>query len=227
MMTDTEEAEKCGICLENLNFHNRKIHLTECNHRFHLSCFRGIKQLKCPFCRSNIEPDIYQKIKNLKCEIRQTEIEERRLHQEKIKKQELYDDEIKKMKSKLKLMCEMKKDFLTEHKIVQLSMKDQLKNQYSILDGYEKIKIAEKNKSIIVEIEPPPQVEVEPEPLPVEALPQIEPEPDEPLPLEAMPQIEPEPDEPLPLEALPQIEPKITVPKQKFIIVKRIRPVNK
>ena len=63
-------SEDCAICLENLTFHNRKKHTTECGHTFHTMCFNKISQNKndcssdnymriaCPYCRTqvNLEP---------------------------------------------------------------------------------------------------------------------------------------------------------------------------
>lgn len=46
--------EDCAICLESLAFNRRKIHVTECNHKFHFMCFKRMMVSICPCCRAPV-----------------------------------------------------------------------------------------------------------------------------------------------------------------------------
>ena len=54
----TNQMDNCAICYEPLN--RKKLNdtqdfiVTKCNHRFHPSCLKDVKNNKCPVCRSNI-----------------------------------------------------------------------------------------------------------------------------------------------------------------------------
>jgi hypothetical protein len=52
------ESDCCAICLEVLEFNNRKLHITECNHKFHRICFQKIIGNQCPCCRGTIMRDM-------------------------------------------------------------------------------------------------------------------------------------------------------------------------
>ncbi len=47
--------EECPICMENLQFKNRKIHTTACKHSFHAMCFKKVKGGTCPCCRAVLD----------------------------------------------------------------------------------------------------------------------------------------------------------------------------
>ena len=61
--------EDCPICLESLAFNGRKIHTTECNHKFHVTCFTRMRVSTCPCCRAPValckskEKNIIEKLK--------------------------------------------------------------------------------------------------------------------------------------------------------------------
>ena len=55
-------AQNCPICLEGIYLHSN-IHTTECNHTFHTKCFKKLRNVQCPCCRSEVVPDIdHQKL---------------------------------------------------------------------------------------------------------------------------------------------------------------------
>ena len=62
--------DECPICMENLKFNNRKIHTTDCNHKFHAMCFSKVKGGACPCCRAVIPQGISMVISNIKKEIK-------------------------------------------------------------------------------------------------------------------------------------------------------------
>ena len=79
-MSTEDHIEVCPICIEKLNFRNKKIFTTCCNHRFHEGCIEKIKEVletttlpsgeeieeyvfPCPCCRKPIDPTIKQQIK--------------------------------------------------------------------------------------------------------------------------------------------------------------------
>jgi hypothetical protein len=47
--------EECPICMENLQFNNRKIHTTACKHSFHAMCLKKVKGGTCPCCRAVLD----------------------------------------------------------------------------------------------------------------------------------------------------------------------------
>lgn len=62
---ESQNIDKCSICLENLSYNNRKLFTTECGHTFHMMCFNKlpkdtcdccnalmILKVKCPYCRT-------------------------------------------------------------------------------------------------------------------------------------------------------------------------------
>jgi len=82
------EKEACAICLDVLNFKNKKIHTTSCGHRFHETCFEKLKNtvktvtlptggtvehkiLSCPCCRTEIDPTLKQKIKDIRVALKE------------------------------------------------------------------------------------------------------------------------------------------------------------
>jgi hypothetical protein len=60
--------EECPICMENLQFNNRKIHTTACKHSFHGMCIKKVKM--CPCCRAVLD-DSVSKIAKIKDEIKE------------------------------------------------------------------------------------------------------------------------------------------------------------
>ena len=53
----------CAICLCSLQAYQRKLHTTECGHVFHEKCFEKITgNLKCPYCRCEVQPVLKQQI---------------------------------------------------------------------------------------------------------------------------------------------------------------------
>lgn len=79
-MSTEDHSEVCPICIEKLNFRNKKIFTTCCNHQFHEACIEKIKEVletttlpsgeeieetvfPCPCCRTPIDPTIKQQIK--------------------------------------------------------------------------------------------------------------------------------------------------------------------
>ena len=62
--------EECPICMENLQFKNRKIHTTACKHSFHAMCFKKVRGGTCPCCRAVLD-DVDSKIKKIKYEIKE------------------------------------------------------------------------------------------------------------------------------------------------------------
>lgn len=63
--------EYCPICLDELNVRKRKICTTECNHKFHVLCFKQLKTKTCPCCRAILPENINSIICNLMCDIKQ------------------------------------------------------------------------------------------------------------------------------------------------------------
>ena len=64
---ESQNIDKCPICLENLSYNNRKLFTTECGHTFHMMCFNKlpkatcdccnalmILKVHCPYCRTRI-----------------------------------------------------------------------------------------------------------------------------------------------------------------------------
>jgi hypothetical protein len=61
--------EECPICMENLKFNNRKIHITACKHSFHAMCLNKVKGGTCPCCRAVLDEN-KKKIAKIKDEIK-------------------------------------------------------------------------------------------------------------------------------------------------------------
>jgi hypothetical protein len=61
--------EECPICMENLQFKNRKIHTTACKHSFHAMCLKKVKGGTCPCCRAVLD-DVDSKIAKIKDDIK-------------------------------------------------------------------------------------------------------------------------------------------------------------
>lgn len=53
--------QECVICLDTLKPRNGKIHTTDCNHCFHVKCFKKLIDNKCPCCRE-VLPDTKKRI---------------------------------------------------------------------------------------------------------------------------------------------------------------------
>lgn len=49
--------ERCCICLEDI-FYVHQIHVTQCQHKFHLSCFTQLQHQRCPLCQTPFTNDI-------------------------------------------------------------------------------------------------------------------------------------------------------------------------
>jgi hypothetical protein len=50
----------CAICLSSVN--NLNMCITECNHKFHISCLLKVKNNECPLCRAKL----YEEDQNIK-----------------------------------------------------------------------------------------------------------------------------------------------------------------
>ena len=81
-MNCDQQLDICAICLDPVRGRGRrKIYISDCQHRFHATCFEKLPSFVCPCCRSEVTPTPIHQLKRLrkyeKCEKDKLRVEKR------------------------------------------------------------------------------------------------------------------------------------------------------
>jgi hypothetical protein len=113
----------CAICLDPLG--RRKLHVTDCLHKFHSRCFQQVKTSTCPYCRSETTPTIQHQIQLLRNDVKVCKDElhdERRCYYWEIQKQmhliENLKEKMKREQSKLLKFRHNERETIAQYKKV-------------------------------------------------------------------------------------------------------------